>query len=113
MKILAVLTALALVAATGGGDLHAQDLSTEIFPSEDELYQALLTGELSYRQYLILQEISQHGLDSSNIHLLDQIPNLSFFGIDTLSLRTSLEDEQQTPFETTSTLKVAMPFSAR
>ena len=96
----ALLTAIALVVLLGGGTADSQELSTEIFPSEDEIYQALRSGEISYRQYLTLQEIAAHGLDSSNIHLLDEIPNLTFFVLDTNSMATSLEIEQETPFKT-------------
>ena len=94
----ALLTAIALVVLLGGGTIDSQELSTEIFPSEDEIYQALRSGEITYRQYLILQEIAAYGLDSSTIHLLDEIPNLTFFAKDSNSMATSLETEQQTPF---------------
>lgn len=96
----AALTALALVVLLWGGNASPQELATDIYPSEDEIYNALLTGEISYQQYLVLKDLITNGLDSTNRHLLDEIPNLSFFNIDSISLRTSLENDQQKPFET-------------
>ncbi|MEW6411770.1 MAG: hypothetical protein AB1483_04760 [Candidatus Zixiibacteriota bacterium] len=98
----ALLTAMALVVLLGGGSLRTQDLSTTILPSEDEIIQALRSGEITYEQYVILLEIAVNGLDSSNIHLLDQIPNLGFFGLDSNSLASQLEQEQQIAFATDS-----------
>jgi len=57
----------------------SQDLSTYVSPSEDEWLQALTLGEISYVQYLCLIEIARHGIDSSSLYLLDEIPNLSYF----------------------------------
>jgi hypothetical protein len=75
-----------------------QEPSTSVYPSEDELLEALRLGEINYSQYLILQEIILHGIDSTNVHLLDEIPNLSFFLVDPKSLVTSLEKEQRAAF---------------
>ncbi|UCE24576.1 MAG: hypothetical protein JSU74_00570 [Candidatus Zixiibacteriota bacterium] len=94
----ALLTVVVLVVMLGGGDPRSQELSTEIFPSEDEIFNALRSSEITYRQYLILQELITNGLDSTNFYLLDEIPNLSYFRLDTNSLRTSLEQEQQSTF---------------
>lgn len=54
-----------------------QELTTEVFPSEDELLEALIAGEIDYDLYILLLEIPQHGVDSTNAYLLDLIPNLS------------------------------------
>ncbi len=105
----AALTALVLVVLLGGGAPRSQEISTDIFPSEDEIYEALRSGEISYQQYLILQEIAANGIDSTNRHLLDEIPNLSFFSRDTLSLATTLENEQETPFEASRELADSKP----
>ena len=72
--------------------------SIAVYPSEDELLEALRLGEIDSSQYLILQEIIVHGLDSTNVHLLDEIPNLSLFLADPKSLVTSLEKEQKAGF---------------
>ncbi len=84
----------------GGGHLRAQDLSTVILPSEDEIIQARRSGDITYQQYIILLEIAAHGIDSTNIHLLDEIPNLSFFSPDTNTLSSNLEKEQESSFTT-------------
>jgi len=78
--------------------LFSQDLSTVVFPSEDEIYESLKLGEISYREFLILQELIINGVDSNNLYLLDDIPNLSFFKFNKPTFKTSLEKEQQIPF---------------
>lgn len=93
-------TALVLVVLLWGGKTSSQELSTHVYPSEDEIYHALLADEITYQQYLVLQDIITNRLDSTNRHLLDEIPNLDFFKIDSASLKTSLETDQQAVFET-------------
>jgi len=73
----------------------SQDLSTYVSPSEDEWLQALTLGEISYVQYLCLIEIARHGIDSSSLYLLDEIPNLSYFLNTPVEPNTPLEQEQQ------------------
>ncbi len=77
----------------------AQGLSSEVFPSEDELLQALENHEIEYGQYVVLREIAQHGLDSTNAYLLDFIPNLAFLRSDSAGLQSRLESEQRAGFE--------------
>ncbi len=74
------------------------ELSTTVYPSEDELLEALRLGEIDAAQYVILQEVIFRGVDSTNSHLLDEIPNLSFFLPDPKSLGTDLENEQASGF---------------
>ncbi|HEX2896751.1 MAG TPA: hypothetical protein VHP63_01710, partial [candidate division Zixibacteria bacterium] len=59
--------------------LHSQELSTFVYPSEDELLEAFYSGEIDFIQLVTLQEIIRNGIDSSNIFLLDEIPNLAYF----------------------------------
>ncbi|MDH4155776.1 MAG: hypothetical protein OEW00_00670 [candidate division Zixibacteria bacterium] len=75
-----------------------QDLSTVVIPSEDELYDAFILGEIDYYQYLRLKEILIHGIDSSDFHLLDEIPNLSFFVTPRTTTTDLLTGEQQAAF---------------
>lgn len=89
---------LAAVLISTGSALNAQELSTTVFPSEDELLEALTLGEISFIQFLRLQEISTHGLDSSSQHLLDEIPNLAIFGHHQKQSQTSLQNEQRSGF---------------
>ncbi len=76
----------------------SQELSTEVYPSEDELHEALVTGSLDSLQYTLLLDILTHGIDSTNRFLIDEIPNLSHFLPNWRDLITGLEREQETPF---------------
>jgi hypothetical protein len=87
-----------LLSVFGPTAASAQELTTTVFPSEDELQEALRLGEITDEQFLILQEIIIHGLDSTNEHLLDEIPNLSYFLRDLKSLTTPLNEEQRASF---------------
>jgi hypothetical protein len=57
----------------------AQELSTFVYPSEDELEEAFYNGEIDFIQLITLQELIQNGIDSTELYLLDEIPNLSYF----------------------------------
>jgi len=83
-----------LLAATG----VAQELSQDVYPSEDELYQAWIEGEIDDYQYAVLAEIITSGADSSSLYLLDEIPNLSYFLRSFRSLETDLEHDQAAAF---------------
>ncbi len=91
----------------------AQTLSTEVFSSEEDLYEALVLGEITYRQYVVLQEILWQGVDSSNVHLLDEIPNLSSFLGKPHSLKTSLQQEQAAAFWSSSPQRTQGRFRVR
>jgi len=54
----------------------SQTDTTGVYPSEDELLEALRLGEIDYDRYRLLLELLTHGIDSSNAYLLDEIPNL-------------------------------------
>ncbi|TET93657.1 MAG: hypothetical protein E3J26_05955, partial [Candidatus Zixiibacteriota bacterium] len=95
MRALAAVIVLSLLSVSLS---FSQEPSTSVYPSEDELLEALRLGEIDSSQYLILQEIIVHGIDSTNVHLLDEIPNLSFFLTDPKLLITSLEKEQKAGF---------------
>jgi len=95
LRILAVLT---LIIALSGEALHSQELSTSVFPSEDELYQAYSLGEITFEQLIRLQEIAFVGVDSTTPHLLDEIPNLSLLNLGLDTSGRSLESEQAALF---------------
>jgi hypothetical protein len=78
-----------------GGASVSQDLSQVVLPSEDELLDALRAGDISYEQYAHLREILSNGVDSSALYLLDDIPNLVYFGELMDSIPTLLETEQR------------------
>ncbi len=90
----ALLLVLVITSATA-----SQELSTEVYPSEDELSLALAAGEIDYHQFLILREVIRTGIDATNRHLLDEVPNLSYFHGDTISISTSLQKEQRSGFD--------------
>jgi hypothetical protein len=77
------------------GVVRAQELSTSIFLSEDELDEALRNGELTYEQYQNLKEIMQFGIDSVSQYLLDEIPNLMYL-LDTDTTTSDLTEQDQT-----------------
>ncbi len=68
-----------LILAVLASDISAGDITPEIYPYEDELYEAYLAGDIDYPTYLNLREIFEGGIDSSEIYLLEEIPNLNFF----------------------------------
>ena len=80
------------------GQVCAMELSKEVFPSEDELLEALNEGAIDYDLYRALREIAQHGIDSGNVYLLDLVPNLSYFRRTAGSLQNENEEIQKRPF---------------
>lgn len=76
----------------------AQELTTEIYPSEDELAEALERGDIDSAQYYYLWQLHLFGLDSSNIYLEDVIPNLTYFLPVPQELINPLEQQQRQPF---------------
>ncbi|MFZ5980263.1 MAG: hypothetical protein ACOYVF_06480 [Candidatus Zixiibacteriota bacterium] len=85
--------------AAVGGVCPAQELSTTVLPSEDELTEALLNGGIDSVQFEILLDILENGIDSTNRYLLDEIPNLFDIGLSGGSFIPSLETEQEEPFK--------------
>ncbi len=75
-----------------------QGVSSDLYDSDEELYQAWLLGDISYSEFIIIKEILATGIDSTNTHLLDHIPNLTFFLKQKKSLQTNLEQEQEKLF---------------
>ncbi len=76
----------------------AQELSTFVYPSEDELEEAFYLGEIDFIQLVTLQELIRSGIDSTELYLLDEIPNLSYFLQIGLFKRSELNTEQVEPF---------------
>jgi hypothetical protein len=58
------------------GALSAQDISTAVYPSEDEILRAFEQGRLDIERALRLQELVQYGMSAGTLFLLDEIPNL-------------------------------------
>ena len=100
MSVLRGIVVLTLV--LGCSLAYCQQLSTSVFSSDDELQQALANGDISYEQYVILREIILHGIDSTDQHLLDEIPNLIYLiGIDSARV-DPLEKDQVAAFKSRS-----------
>lgn len=47
-----------------------------MIPSEDELLDALMAGEIDYETYIVLYDLLVNGVDSSQSYLLDEIPGV-------------------------------------
>jgi len=58
---------------------HAENVTLDVYPSEQELYEAYLRGEIDYQTYLNLNEIFEDGIDSTDLYLLEEIPNVNYF----------------------------------
>lgn len=78
--------------------VSGQTLSTEVFASEDEVYEAFLQGDLRYHEYLALIELIVHGVGPHNWYLLDEIPNSVFIDSTVQESLTPLKLEQQAEF---------------
>lgn len=76
----------------------AQTLSTDVYSSEDELYEALVSGELSWEEYRTLLELMLNGDTPRNPFLFDEIPNLIFIDTLTPGETTPLKVEQAAGF---------------
>ncbi len=87
-----------LLLILAGATVFGQEFSQEVYPSEDELWEALREGIITYEQYEVLRDIIEQGVDSTNRHLLDQIPNLIYLMESDTALGNSLESEQSSGF---------------
>ena len=88
-----MLVALALAASAS-----PQQLSTDVYPSEEELQVGLDLGQLQCERWRQLQELMLGGIDATQGFLLDEIPNQAYFDDLFLSPLTALQQEQQAPF---------------
>ncbi|UCD17355.1 MAG: hypothetical protein JSV44_00140, partial [Candidatus Zixiibacteriota bacterium] len=61
------------------GTVSAQLLTTEVYPSAEELYEAAMRGEIDFQTYLNLVEIFETGVDTTELYLLEEIPNVNYF----------------------------------
>jgi len=74
-----ILIFLILIALLHAVPLSAEDISLAVYPSDEELYEAYLRGDLEYETYLNLVQILEDGIDSTDLYLIEEIPNLSYF----------------------------------
>ncbi len=72
--------------------------ASDIYPSDAELYEAYRNGEIDYQTYLNLLEIFENGVDSTELYLLEEIPNISYFQRTWPEIFSRVETEQKEPF---------------
>lgn len=94
-----LITAVLLMAA---GPAWGQSLSADILPSDEELLIAFQEGRIDIEQYVVLRELLLLPVDADS-DLLDRIPNLFHFWLDSLRPQPNLELEQGAPFTTSET----------
>ncbi len=92
-------------------EAHAQNISQEVFPSDEEIYEAYLRGEIDYHTYQNLTEIFEQGIDSADLYLLDEIPNLNYFMNTSVRDFPELEREQAESFTAGSNQERPRPYS--
>jgi hypothetical protein len=80
------------------GALSAQDISTAVYPSEDEILRAFEQGRLDIERARRLQELVQYGMSAGTLFLLDEIPNLIYVPSEDRPLQSDLQAEQQSAF---------------
>ncbi len=80
--------------------VRGRTVDSDIYPTEEELFEAYLTGQIDYQTYLNLREIFESGVDSSEWYLLDEIPNIALFTGAERVQYTRLEREQTEPYIT-------------
>lgn len=82
-----------------------QELSQDVYPSEDELWEALREGVITYEQYEVLRDLFEQGVDSTARHLLDQIPNLIYLYESDSAFADPLESDQSSGFRNSTHTK--------
>ena len=75
-----------------------QELSTYVYTSEEDLEEAFRNGEIDFVQLITLQELIRFGIDSSNLYLFDEIPNLSHFLKSKKLAQPELKENQRRAF---------------
>jgi hypothetical protein len=76
----------------------AMEFGSDIYPSETELLEAYLTGDIDFMSYLNLRELIENGIDTTELYLLEEVPNLSYYLEGDLKDYTWLQTEQAEPF---------------
>lgn len=89
---------LLILAGAAGGLTFGQELSTDVLPSEEELLEALRLGDIDYDRYEQLLDLHLHGIDSTDLYLLNEIPGLWEIGDRLPDTADELADDQRAPF---------------
>jgi len=72
----------------------AENITLDLYPSEQEIYDAYICGEIDFQTYLNLSELLEDGVDSTDLYLLEEIPNINYFLESFMTDYTELELEQ-------------------
>ncbi len=78
--------------------LTATEWTYEVYPSEDELLEAYLRGDIDTTEYITLAELNNLEITGGESFLLDQIPNVTYFQPGGDSLASATELLQLEPF---------------
>jgi len=84
---------------------HGRLLGADIYPSDEELYEAYLAGDLEYQDYLNLKDLFDGGIDSTEMYLLEEIPNINYFLKSYTKDYSESEQEQTQPFTDVSEIE--------
>lgn len=76
----------------------AVNVSLEVYPSDEELFEAFLRGDIDYQTYINLAELFENGIDSTELYLLEEIPNINYFLESYINDYSRLEWEQAESF---------------
>ncbi|MBN2227372.1 MAG: hypothetical protein JW763_08400 [candidate division Zixibacteria bacterium] len=112
MKIRLTIAILCVLAVIGlCQNPAAQSLSTKVYPTVEEVYEAYLRGDIDYDTYLTLAEILETGVDSTDLYLLNEIPNVEYFLRLWQENATPMEREQAEPamLDTAPAKRIAGP----
>ena len=93
MKTIVFISVLIFISLAAGLTL-GRTIGSEIYPTEDELYEAFLFGQIDYQTYLNLREIFNSGVDSTELYLIEEIPNINYFQGRVPEKYSDLEKEQ-------------------
>lgn len=93
-----ILIVLMLLALTIPKTASADRLGEDVYPSDIELYEAYLLGDIEYETYLKLKDLYQVGIDSTDLYLIEEIPNISYFRNNYVDQYTAADSEKITPY---------------
>jgi len=89
--------------------LLANSSTLDVYPSAEELFEAYLRGDIDYQTYVNLIEIFEDGIDSTDLYLLEEIPNIDYFLKSDSGDYLSLESEQIESYFVPSPLRANRP----
>ncbi|MCH9030641.1 MAG: hypothetical protein IIB00_00070 [candidate division Zixibacteria bacterium] len=92
-------------------NLSAQQISREVYPTEVELFEAFIVGDIEFEEYLLLVELLRSGDDFQTSISTGSIPNIDFVGKQEFSELGPLQREQADGFRLDSVgIKISRNF---